>query len=373
MTHRRWTAFAVAAVTACAPASAPAPASVAVTPAPIAAPAAVATASPAAAAPTARARFPSGLYAIRPSLERPSGIVELVDPAAASLPRIEVFGVSWDVHPDLIVGSTGRRTGVTLFFPDGTSRELPIAGLYRVNRPSLSPDAKQVFVQATETIDPAADLGDTVFIVDLATGAFRRIGDRPTSPSTQSEMPLWLPSGDRVAYWTTENNCLVIKIRDAATAQDVVTIRKNGTSGCYQPQRGILDGPRFHIAASADSSRLLIVGQMQVYDTKAGALVADVHQRALDGLAAAGYKPDARFPGQAGAGTFPLSGTFSPDGTQIVFDGAVEKEGQFGAILCRINVDGTGFTVLRPPVQVEPKFSNNHNFSQLWPRWLASR
>lgn len=192
--------------------------------------------------------------------------------------------------------------------------------------------------------------------------------DKASGPSTQSEMPLWA-SADRVAYWTTETSCLVIKIRDAATAQDVVTIRRNGTSGCYQPQRGVLDGPRFHIAASAAGTRLLIVGQLQVYDTKTGALLADVHQQALDGLSAAGYKPDARFPGAGGAGTFPLAGTFSPDGKQLVFDGAVEKAGELGVGLFRINLDGSGFTVLRPPVQVEPKFSNNHNFSQLLPRW----
>lgn len=52
-----------------------------------------------------------------------------------------------------------------------------------------------------------------------------------------------------------------------------------------------------------------------------------------------------------------------------MFDGAVEKDGQFGVILCRIDLGGTGFSVLRPPVQVDPRFSNNHDYSQVLPRW----
>lgn len=346
------------------------------TSAPTSAPASAVAATPAAQAPTptrAPQKFASGLYVIRPSLQHPGGIVELVDPAGGTLPRIEIFGAGWDVHPDVIVGPIGDLSGVTLYFPDGTSRQVKVPGLYGMGRPSLSPDAKQVFLQGTETrFDPNSGprtvFDDTVYVVDLATGAFRRIGDKATGPSTQSEMPLWM-SADRVAYWATESGCLVVKVRDVATAQDVVTVRRNGTSGCYQPQRGILDGPRFHIGASADGTRLLIAGQLQVYNAKTGALVADVHQKALDGLAAAGYKADARFPGQAGAGTFPLAGTLSPDAKQIVFDGAVEKDGQFGVGLFRINVDGTAFTVLRAPVQVEPKFSNGHNYSQVLPRW----
>jgi len=41
-----------------------------------------------------------------------------------------------------------------------------------------------------------------------------------------------------------------------------------------------------------------------------------------------------------------------------------------GVILCRINIDGSGFTVLRAPVPVPaPQFTNNLNFSPLWPQW----
>lgn len=350
--------------------------------------AAAATAAPTAApatptpAPTPKPKFPAGLYIVRPSLQHPGGTVELVEPAG-TLPAIELVGVGWDVRADAIVGSSPQQDGVTLYYPDGTKREVKIPGIYQIGRAALSPDATQVLVQGSQTkvtIGPTPPpVGtvlavDTVWIADLATGAVRRIGDAPdpSNTATQSELPVWFPSGDRVAYWTTENQCLVIKVRDTATAKDVLTIRKNGTSGCYQPQRGILDGPRFHVAVSADSSKILIPGQMQVYDARTGTLIADVHKQVMDGLAAAGYKPDARFPGQAGGGTFPLDGTFAPDGKTIAFDGAVEKDGAFGVLLCKINVDGTGFSVHKGPFAVEPRFSNNHNFSQVLPRWLTS-
>lgn len=322
--------------------------------------------------PTPKPTFPAGLYVVKPALDHPGGTLELLE-STTKLPRpLDFVGVGYDISADLFISTT--FDGFVLVRPDGSTQQLKVPGLYALGRPSLSPDSKQVFVQATASaFTPAPGASrpedDTVWIVDLATGASRRIGDAPTSPATQGEQPVWLPSGDRVAYWTSEDQCLVIKVRDAATAKDVLTIRRGGVTGCYQPQRGILDGPRFHISVSHDSSRILSVGQMQLYDSKTGALVGDIHQNVLDGVAAAGYKPDTRFPGAAGAGTLPLSAAFSPDDKQIAFDGAVEKDGQFGVALFRINVDGTGFTVLRPPVPVTPSFSNNHNFSQLLPHW----
>lgn len=353
--------------------AAQAPTSAAPTAAPTVAQSAPQTAAP---TPTARPTFPPGLYVVKPALDHPGGTIELLESAAPLPTKLDFAGVGFDVSAEVMVSTT--FDSIVLTRPDGSRGEVKPKGLFAIGRPSLSPDSKQVFVQATETAfkpDPNVPrpLDDTVYIVDVASGAFRRIGDKPTSPMTQSEQPLWSPRGDWVAYWTTENNCLVVKVREAATAKDLLTIRRDGVTGCYQPQRGILDGPRFHVSASRDGSRVLIPGQMQLYDAKTGALVADLHQKVLDGVSAAGFKPDMRFPGAAGAGTIPLSGAFSPDDRTIVFDGAVEKDGQFGVILCRINVDGSGFAVMRGPVQVEPKFSNNHNFSQLLPHWLAAR
>jgi len=339
-----------------------------------------ATASPTpiptvAATPTAAPKFPSGIYVMRPRAEGPGGQLELI---GGTLPRsVLVESNAFDVSADQVVW--GGMSDVTVARPDGGTQRIQIKGLYGMGRPSLAPDGQRLVIQATEEVivpgGTPPPVGDTthvmtVYLVDLRSGSFRRVGALPTSPSTQSEMPVFFPSGDRIAYWVPENQCLTINVHDATTLAEVLTIRDRGTAGCYQPRRGVLDGARFHFAVSRDSSRIVVSGQLQVYDAKTGALVADLHQAALDGLAAAGYKIDTRFPGAANAGLYPIAATFSPDGKQIAFDGSVEKDGTVGMILCRINIDGSGFTVVRPPVPVPaPQFTNNLNFSPLWPQW----
>jgi hypothetical protein len=109
---------------------------------------------------------------------------------------------------------------------------------------------------------------------------------------------------------------------------------------------------------------------MRMYALPSGTLETDLEDEVLAGLAAAGYAPDTRFPGQANRGTFPLDGAFSPDGREILVDGAVVKDGRYGVILARIGVDGSSFTVLSHLIAVDPARSNQHNFSQLNPAWL---
>jgi Tol biopolymer transport system component len=254
-----------------------------------------------------------------------------------------------------------------------------VQGLYAIGRPSLSPDGSQIAVQATETpVTPSAPPQFfTVYVINLADGTWRRLVPPNSNPTTGNELPEWLPTGGVIAHQGIGDyalspegmGCDIFRIVDAASGAEKVTIRNDGTTGCYRPARGVLDGPRFHIALTRDGTKLLVVGQMRTYDAATGALLSDIHDSVLAALAAAGYAPDSRFPGQGGGGTFPLDGSFSPDGTQIVFDGAVQKDGSYGVLLMRVNVDGSGFTILDGPIQVTPQFSNNHNYSQLNPLW----
>jgi hypothetical protein len=373
--------------TACAqPAAAPA---ATVTSGPSTTPAATVaqTARPATAAPTAaptpKPKFPHGLYIVRPSLQHPGGTLEALE-ADGPLPvSVEFFGSGYDVNDDYVIAAAqptgpGQPGALTLFGADGSRRNIPLTGLFGgPGRPSLSPDGKFVVVQATETpIDPTTPLPKflTAYVIDLSSGAFRRL----VAPGTREvaegrELPRWFPSGDRILYQTndfsggSQEGCDVIRVVDAATGQQLMQLGRNGPTGCFTPSPAT--GPRFHAEPSLDSSLVLVPGQMQIYDAKTFRLIADIRPQVLAGLAAAGYKPDTRFPGQGNGGTFPLDGTFSSDNKRIVFDGAVEKDGQFGVILCQVNVDGNGFSVLRPPVPVEPRFSNNHNYSQVLPHW----
>lgn len=330
----------------------------------------------ASASPAAKATFPRGLYVVRPSLDRPGGTVELLEGAGPLPVKVDFVGHGYDVSDDVIVAPTPRNDGLVLHFADGSRREVRVNGLYAIARPSLSPDGKLAAVQATETpISPASPMPRflTIYVIDLASGAFRRL----VAPGTQDiaegrELPRWSPRGDRILYQTNDLSagppgCNSVRVVDAAGGTPLLAIGKDGPTGCFTPTAA--SGPRFHAEFGADGSRILIPGQLQLYDAASGQLLADVRRQALEGLAAAGYRPDARFPGQAGAGTFPLAGSLSPDGRSIAFDGAVEKDGVSGVILCRINVDGSGFGVLRAPVRLSPMFSNEHNFSQLLPRW----
>lgn len=317
-------------------------------------------------------KFPNGLYFVVPSLDHPGGEIQVLD---GSLPTpLKVVGIGYDVIPALAISTTPDNAALIVTRANGRNQRVDVPGLYRIVRPSLAGDGTKVAIQASETPIASGDpnpFNDSIYVVDIPAGTWRRIGDVPIKgdASTQSEQPAFFPSGDRVAYWAASNECLVVKVRNATTGAELLTIARGGIDGCYQPQRGILDGPRFHIAVSADSTKILIPGQMQIYDSTTGVLLKDLHKVVLDGLEAAGYQSDSRFPGAAGGGTFPLSGSFSPDGRFIAFDGAVQKNGVYGQILARIGIDGTGFTVLRALIPVNPSFSNNFNFSQLLPRW----
>lgn len=141
--------------------------------------------------------------------------------------------------------------------------------------------------------------------------------------------------------------------------------RRNGDHGRDAARR------RSHpLGRVGDGARLLDPGRMRVYALPDGELEADLLERVLDALTEAGYEPDDRFPGQAGRGTFPLDGDFSPDGTRIVFDGAVRRAGAYGVILAEIGLDGKGFAIRSPLLDVDPSRSNDHNFSQLNPAWI---
>jgi len=327
--------------------------------------------------------FPSGLYYVQPALDEPGGKIQILNgmiPYDINFTGGQGFDVSADFITTVEYNSDSQMSDIVLWMADGSTQHVTVApGLYELTRPSFSPDATHVAIQATETLTPSSGIPQyfSIYIIELTTGKWTRLVPLSSNPYTGNELPEWFPSGDRIAHQGIElvdqdgeqTSCQIIRVYDVKSALPVLTIRRNGTTGCYQPINGIQDGSRFHFAVSEDSSRLLIVGEMQIYDANTGSLISDIHQKVMDALSAAGYKPDARFPGQGGGGTFPLDGTFSSDSTSIVFDGAVQKDGSYGVLLMQVNTDGTGFTILKGPIKVTPEFSNNHNYSQVNPNW----
>lgn len=313
--------------------------------------------------------FGGGIYFVEPTLEAPGGIVTKLDGAD---PDVEMMGQGFDMSPKKLVWTNDGRVVIT--YPTGETENVDVEGLYAIARPSLSPDGGQIAVQATETpfSNETGPQFLTIYVISLADGDWRRLGPVPEQVVPGYEVPEWLPTGNRIAYWAVEDDCQTVRIVDAITGEAETTIRDDGPTGCFNPDQST--GPRFHIATSEDGNRLLIPGQMQVYDVDTGELVTDLRAEALAGLTAAGYEPDDRYPGQGNAGAFPLDGAFSPDGTELVFDGAVHRlsDDTFGLLLMKIGIDGTGFSVLEGPVPNDPMWSNNNNFSLLTPLWLPS-
>lgn len=247
----------------------------------------------------------------------------------------------------------GGSDGLIIAAPTGASRTVRVPGLYQVARPSLSPDGRSAAVQASE--DPNTPPGSlNIYVVDLANGTWRRISDRPVN----EESPEWFPKSNRIAYSSfLPQSGVNLHVYDLDAQRDVLTVPGGG---------GI------HLAVSPDERTILEPGRMGLYDVATGNRLADLREEAIAGVRGAGFEMDTRYLGQANRGTFPLDGTFSPDGRTIVFDGAVRRGNEYGIVMGQMSLTGTGFRVLSDLVPVNPAFSNNNNYSQLNPVWLGS-
>ena len=352
-------------ITGCGGATAsPAPATTAPAPTAIASATAASGAAPGATQPPARPaldRFPAGIYFLTPNLDRPSGYLTLL---GGELPvRIEAPVVGYDLRGDGVAFppfDTGRSNAVTVVSVGGSTRSVelrpPAACLGHLSR---SPDGTQAVIMGAiggcPPGRPPTNLD--IFIADLTTGATEALASGPYN----EEFPEWSPRGDRIAYFvgdptlaqTRGNNLILFDPAARAPA-----------GGTFEP--GVVQ------TAFSKDGRLILSGHsLSVYDVATGAKIADLKAAALRGLAAAGYELDTRFPGQGGQGTFPLDGDFSPDGKTIVFDGAVRQGAVYGMLLCSIDLDGSNFRVLAGPFPVEPRFTNNLNWSSLNPTWLG--
>lgn len=297
-----------------------------------------------------RASFDPGIYHAVPG---PAG-ARLAKLNGSTPAPIGFGGVGFDLRPGLFVSVEG--SSMLAVEPDGTRRSIGLDGVFHAARPSLSGDARRVTFQALDHADFRGGAADdfNVYVADLASGVTVRV----SNATVNDESPEWVPGKPWIVWSSFDpERGIDAHVVDVDTKTEIVRL----------PDAGAI-----HLAVSQDGKRLLDPGRMRLYGLPGGALEADLKDEVLAGLAGAGYAPDSRYPGQAGRGTFPLDGAFSPDGARIVFDGAVVREGRYGMILARIGVDGTGFEVLTGPMEVDAARSNQHNFSQLNPLWLGT-
>ena len=302
--------------------------------------------APQASSPTAR--FPAGITYARPASSGPS---LLAVAGGAPLARVEAPGPGFAIRRDLAV--TTRVDALIVTTPDGKQRVVQPQGLRQVVRPSLSPDGKRVAVQGADANDRANPPDLNIYIVDLASGSAKRIGNLPWN----EESPEWVPGTEYVVYSSfSAADGVNLHIFDVAAERELLTVHDAGA---------------IHLAISADGRRLLDPGRALIYEIANPAQPIDLRVRLREGIRAAGYELDTRFPGQANRGTFPLDGDFSPDGRSLVFDGAVKQGDRYGVVLFTVDIDGGNLKVLSDLISVDPARSNNHNFSQLTPTWLA--
>ncbi len=291
--------------------------------------------------------FSPGIYYRLANPKNPSAQLAQLEPPASF--EITMTPVDFDINDEIMVFAEDNV--IRRVRPNGQAVTTRVQGLYQIARPSLSPDGQRVAAQAAERPNSTnpTDLG--IYVIELASGSYQRIS--PAVLGLPAESPSWFHRSNKIAYSTFSATLGVdIHIYDVDQSREVLTIPKAGW---------------LHLAISDDDQRLLVPITMQVYDLTSGQLLFDLKERLLAQLRAVGLERDTQHTGDFN--NFPLDGDFSPDGTQIVFDGAVTKGGKAGMMIGVINTDGTDFKVIQDFIEINPEFANNNNYSQINPVW----
>jgi Tol biopolymer transport system component len=293
-----------------------------------------------------KSEFAPGIYFRKPFRDIHGGVLKKLDSSISSSIDVEAF----DIRPTAIVYAIDDK--LVLVAPDGKANPINIPGLHQIDRPSFSPDGKKVAVQARETYTEPEDIN--IYIVDLKTKKFERISHLHIN----EESPEWFKNQNKVVYTSFGPRGLVAHIYDLDAGKEVQTIPKAGS---------------IHLAVSPDGTLLFNPVLSRLYNIKTGEMVADLKKNVLTALKNHGHNLDTRFQGQAAQGTFPMDADFSPDGKHIIFDGAVEKNGQFGLMIFRMTTSGNNITPITGVIEVNPAYSNGNNYSQLNPNWFGKQ
>jgi hypothetical protein len=300
---------------------------------------------------TAAGTFNPGIYYRLPNISRPEAqLVRLADPL---LHAIQMSPVGWDMCGDVVVAPS--PDGLELTPAGGRSRSVRTEGIFRVARPSFSPDCRYVAVQASATVDIIDDTEDlNIYVIDVETSGVVRVGDLPWN----EESPRFFPIGVRLAYSSfSPTEGVNLHVYDVDEGREI--LRADGI-GALQ------------IAISPNGDRILDPRRMRLYDASTGAVVGDFLTALLDTLPATGFSLDERFkdePGMPDRGLYPLDASFSPDGAHVVLDWPLRRDDQFGNVLMRLALDDRQLSALTDLIPTNPEFTNHNNFSQLNPLW----
>jgi hypothetical protein len=290
--------------------------------------------------------FGPGLYYRLPNLADPSAVLTRVAPPLGS--AITMSPVGFDLRGDVLVFP--YPAGLVVVNAFGQERQVPVAGLYGVVRPSLSPEGHRAVVQASATPGmPATNLD--IFVISLDDGTYRKISTLPYN----EESPAWFPRSNRVAYSSfSPTDGVNLHVYDLDLDKETLFVQ---------------DGGALAIAVSPDEKAILDFWRLRAYDTATGAVVADLRALIEAALPGTGYAMNTGHPGQGGRTSFVLAGAYSPDGASLVFDGTVTSDGGSGSVVFTTPLAAVSLTPATSLIQIQYSFSNGNNYSQLSPTW----
>jgi hypothetical protein len=256
--------------------------------------------------------------------------------------------VGFDLRGDVLVFP--YPAGLVVVNAFGQERQVPVAGLYGVVRPSLSPEGHRAVVQASATPGmPATNLD--IFVISLDDGTYRKISTLPYN----EESPAWFPRSNRVAYSSfSPTDGVNLHVYDLDLDKETLFVQ---------------DGGALAIAVSPDEKAILDFWRLRAYDTATGAVVADLRALIEAALPGTGYAMNTGHPGQGGRTSFVLAGAYSPDGASLVFDGTVTSDGGSGSVVFTTPLAAVSLTPATSLIQIQYSFSNGNNYSQLSPTW----
>jgi Tol biopolymer transport system component len=211
------------------------------------------------------------------------------------------------------------------------------APCYQLTYPSWSPDGRSLVVSRFDELVDGVWGPSAVEVIDVATGS-RRVAYETPDGSTTMHVPRWSPDGTTILF-TLETYTDVSET--SLESSVVATVAADGSSGSpttLTPEGVAVDAADWHPAGD-----LILFGtRFEPADSGPRSEPTDIWSMRVDGTGLTNLT------GFDGTVRRAIQGTWTPDGSAIVF---TLLEG-FGAgqtaLLATMNADGSGLTVLEP-------------------------
>jgi len=290
------------------------------------------------------ARFPSGIYYIRPHAVRPGGVLTRLGGDLGFTLNLPPNG--FDLRPNKLVYTLD--SAIHLVDPSGEDFVMVIPSLSHMAFPSFSPDGRKLTVQAIDDQNPG---NLNIYVIDLDTGHITQVSRLPGSELR----PEWSPTDQRLAYTSVDPQEVDLHIYDLTNHHDSPVVRFAMTN---------------HLTFMPEGREVLDPRSLRRFDVRTGRTTRALGEAVRLALLGQGFMIDGREPGRLSGGACPIDGDVSPDGRHVVVDCAVQRDGRSGVILVEVSEDAALVDVLTDILPINPAYSDHHSFSQTNPAWL---